>query len=138
MLTFYILRYLCRLSYISWLTQYIASTLLTYSIQYIIYCTKYHYEIDIIIKYTRYRKVMIITLAMSWFFCVNLHILPYIWWPNDTYTTTHLIWFQIPCVIHVIHRCHISIWLHVFLHTSRNISLVHLYVLMQYYNAVYE
>jgi len=35
-------------------------------IQYIIYCTKYHYDIDIIIEYIRYRNVIIIALAMTY------------------------------------------------------------------------
>jgi hypothetical protein len=44
---------------------YTISTLLTYNIQHIIYCSKYHYDIDIIIKYIRYRKVIMIALAMN-------------------------------------------------------------------------
>jgi hypothetical protein len=66
MFTSYVLRYLCRLSYISWLTQYIAYTLLTYNIQYIISCTKYQYDIDNFIEYIRDRIVIIIVLGMNY------------------------------------------------------------------------
>ena len=66
MLTSYVLRYLCILSYIS-----ITSTLLSYNIQYIIYCTKYHFDIDIIMNYILYRKLLIIALFISYKLYIN-------------------------------------------------------------------